>query len=1115
MNGLRMCVRLRRWPMPAIVVAALVVFLFTPCVNAQAVAVASLSGRVADVSSAVIAGAEVRATQTETHLTRSTNTDPQGNYSLSNLPVGPYVLEVKADGFKTYVQSGIVLQVGNNVEMNVTMQIGAVTDSIEVSAGAAMVETKNNSVAQVIDRQRIVDLPLNGRDATQLILVSGAAVTAPGGGPNDLGGSKSFYSSKTISIAGGQANAANYLLDGGDNNDFFSNVNLPFPFPEALQEFSVETSSLPARNGLHPGGVVNAVTKSGTNVLHGDLFEYLRNGGVNARNFFLPTHDNLRRNQFGGDAGGKILKDRMFFFGGYQGTRIRTVIVPGGPAYVPTDAMLHGDFSARASAACQAKGAITVKDPLTNQPFPSNLVPTSRFNSASVKLLNYIPVASDQCGKLTYTVPNPSTEDQAIGRIDYIPSSRHTVFGRYLFTNYKAPAPFDDKNLIVTSQVPGNWQRAQTVTLSDTFTIDANRVNSLHATFSRRRNDRGGDPNMINPTMLGISMFVAVPNDMRIQMTNNGFGIGCGTCSPGHFNINTYQLADDLDIIHGRHQIALGVDLIRSHQNSFAGYLQNGNFTFSNTIVGDTLAAYMLGVLDSSAFAFGQSRGQPTAMRGWYPGLYAQDNFKISQRVSLNFGLRWEPMIFPADYFGRGSTFRMDDLAGNRQSTVYVNAPAGMFYYGDPGVRKSFTDNKITNFSPRLGLVWSRRPDGKETIRVGAAMLYDAPMLYFPQRIMSNPPFVNEIDLLPANTGPFNDPWSKYPGGNPFPGVTPPPKNAVFPTSAFYAIIPDNLKTPYTTNWNVTYQRQVAGNWLASASYIGSKTSHLWISFDYNSPINIPGATAANEQNRRRMSLINPSAGAYIGQMAYADDGANATYNGMLLSLQHRFSAGFTALMNYTWSHCISDGDFSGDLRNAIYQNQFDRRGDRGDCNFDVRQMFNASFVFKSPVTGKGIAGKLLANWQLAPLVRKATNIPLNIASGKDNSLTGEGTDRPNYNPGVPVYNENWGANLQYLNPAAFTANPTGTFGNVGRNTARYPGIFNFDLSLTRTFALKERLNLEARAEGFNIVNHANFTAFTNYAYGGLAGSISATNFGQLTTAADPRILQFALKLHF
>ena len=889
----------------------------------------------------------------------------------------------------------------------------------------------------------------------------------------------------------------------------------PFPFPEALQEFSVETSSLPARNGLHPGGAVNVVTKSGSNSLHGDLFEYLRNGDLNARNFFQPVHDNLKRNQFGGDVGGRIIKDKLFFFGGYQGSRIRTMMVPAGPAYVPTQAMLSGDFRDRASAACQAKGAVAVKDPVTGVPFPNNQIPVSRFNPASLKLQNYIPIATDPCGKLTYTVPNPSTEDQEIARVDYIRSANQTLFGRYFVVDYRAPAPFDVKNLIVTSQIPGNWQRAQTATLGHTYTFNASMVNSFHATFSRRRNNRGGDPGFINAKDLGINMFVAVPNDLRIQMTNNGFGIGCGTCSPGHFNINTFQFADDIDFIRGRHQMAFGVDIIRSQQNSFAGYLQNGNFTFSNTLVGDTLAAYLMGTLDSSAFAFGQSRGQPTAMRGLFPGLYAQDNIRLSRKLSINVGLRWEPMIFPADYFGRGSTFRMEDLIANRTSQVFTNAPAGMMYYGDAGVSRAFTHNQIANFSPRLGLVWSPRGDSRETIRAGAAVLYDAGMLYFPQRIMSNPPFVNEIDLLPSEAGPFNDPWSKYPGGNPFPGTTPPPKNATFPTSAFYAIIPPDLKTTYTTNWNVSYQRQFAGNWLVSASYIGSRTSHLWISYDYNAPISLSGATAANASARRRLTLLNPAAGRYIGQIAYADDGANATYSGALLSLQHRFSHGFTALVNYTWSHCISDGDFSGDLRNAIYQNQFDRRGERGDCNFDIRQIFNASFVVKSPAAGKGWRGRLLGNWQLAPLFRRSTGLPLNITSGKDNSFTGEGTDRPNYNSGVPVYNENWGPTLQYLNPAAFSQNANGTFGNVGRNFARNPNLFSLDASLTRTFALKERLKLEARAEAFNAINHTNFTSYSNYAYGGIAGSISATNFGQFTAAADPRILQFALKLHF
>src|SRR5215813_3493913 len=369
---------------------------------AQAVAVAEVSGAVSDSSGAAIPGAAVKITQTETQLTRSTVSDPQGRYVFPNLPVGPYQLEIDANGFKSYRQAGIVLQVGNNVQVNVVMQIGSMSERVEVTAAASMVETKENTVSQVIDQQRIMELPLNGRQPTQLILLSGAALTTPGGG---MVVSKNYFSSTTISVAGGQANGVNYLLDGGDNNDSFTNVNLPIPFPDALQEFSVQTSSLPARFGLHPGAVVNAVTKSGTNDLHGSLFEFLRNGDLNARNTFAPVHDSLKRNQFGGTLGGRVIKDKLFFFGGYQGTRQRSD-PPQTTSFVPNAAVMNGDFSIIDSAASTG-GCVsgstgrTLKDPTTGQPFPGNQIPVNRFNPQSLNLLKYIPSSSNQCGKLT------------------------------------------------------------------------------------------------------------------------------------------------------------------------------------------------------------------------------------------------------------------------------------------------------------------------------------------------------------------------------------------------------------------------------------------------------------------------------------------------------------------------------------------------------------------------------------------------------------------------------------------------------------------------------------------------------------------------------------------
>src|SRR5713226_502490 len=306
--------------------------LAAPCLFGQATSVVQISGVITDSNGGVIPNARIKARQTDTGLERSTASEPDGSYILSNLPVGPYRLEAAVDGFRTYVQTGIVLQVNTNPVINVTMQVGSLSQEVEVSANATMVETQTNGVSQVIDQRRVVDLPLNGRQPTQLILLSGAAVTAPS---SDMASSKNYPSSTTIPVAGGQANGTYYLLDGGDHNDAFGAINLPLPFPDALQEFSVQTNAIPASYGVRAGAVVNLVTKSGTNEIHGNLFEFLRTGVTNARPFFAARRDNLKRNQFGGTAGGPIVKNRLFVFGGYQGTRLRTA-PPTSTVFVPT-----------------------------------------------------------------------------------------------------------------------------------------------------------------------------------------------------------------------------------------------------------------------------------------------------------------------------------------------------------------------------------------------------------------------------------------------------------------------------------------------------------------------------------------------------------------------------------------------------------------------------------------------------------------------------------------------------------------------------------------------------------------------------------------------------------
>jgi hypothetical protein len=1087
---------------------------------AQAVSVAEATGQVTDPSGSPVPNATVKMIEVARGVSHETSSGPEGRYTLPNLPVGAYRLEASAAGFKSFAQTGIELQVNNHVQLNIGLQLGAVSEVIDVSAGVDMVETQQNAITQVIDQKRMVDLPLNGRQPTQLILISGAAVVAPAG---DMTGSKNYPSSITISVAGGQANGTNYILDGGDNLDTFSNVNLPFPFPDALQEFSIETSALPARNGTQPGGVVNIVTKSGSNQLHGDVFEFLRNGDVNARNFFAATHDSLKRNQFGGTLGGRIIRDKLFFFAGYQGTRNRSN-PPQSSATVPTAAALTGDFSGLESAGCQSNHQVrAIKDPYSGQPFPNAQVPVTLFDPAALKLLSYLPQSSNPCGTVTFGIPTTGDENQEVGRVDYVRSSRHSIFGRYFVTDYRNPGNWNPKDILVTATA-GNLERAQSVTVGDTYAFGPHTVNSFHSTFTRRRDNRGPNQQDINARDLGVNIFTNVPNDLRLTVGSGagGFTVGCGTCSPGHFNVNTFQEADDIDVIRGRHQMAFGVDYIRTQNNLLSGYIQNGNFAFSGQATGDPILDFLTGSLST----FQQSRPQLVSMRATIPALYAQDTIHVTPRLVVNAGVRWEPMLFPHDLYHRGSVFSMADFLAGVHSQVYTNAPAGSLYYGDPGVTENFTRNRWANFSPRLGIVWDPTGSGKQTIRAGAAIMYDSAEVYLAQHLASNPPVVNELDFTVGAPGGFSNPWTtgyNYPGGNPFPGVTPPAKNTPFPAQGLYTVLPQNLHAMSLTQWNVAYQRELAKDWLASVSYLGNKTTHLYSAQELNPGIYTPGQTSVTYKNRLLYKL-NPTDGQYYGDVSVLDDGANASYNAILASVQHRFSHDFTFLANYTWSHCISDYDFTTDLNGTGFLNPYNMKMDRGNCNFDIRHIFNASIVATTTAKGDSLRARLWRNWQVAPLVRAQTGAPLNITTGKDNSMAGTNTitnyDRPNLVMS-DIYTSSWGPTLQYINPAAFAQNAAGTFGSLGRDAARTPGLLSFDASLDRIFAFTERFRLDVRADAFNVINHTNFGAPSQSGVQipgiatGVSAVLNATTFGRITTAGDPRILQFSMKLLF
>lgn len=1077
------------------VYAGILILLSPTVALAQAVANAEIRGVITDASGAVVPEAKVKATQVETSRVSTTVSGTDGSYVLPNLSVGPYKLEVSAPAFSTYVQSGIILQVGNNVQINVALQVGAVTQEISVSANAAMVETADTSMSEVIDQRRIINLPLNGRQATDLIILAGGAAIAPGAAGRFIT-THDYPSAVAVSVSGGQPNANNYLLDGADHRDTHSNVNLPFPFPDALQEFSVQTGGLSARNGLQAGALVNVVTKSGTNQFHGNLFEFVRNGNFNARNFFAPTQDSLRRNQFGGTIGGPIKRDKVFFFGGYQGTRERTA-PPESIAYVPTAAVLKGDFSVLASAACQSAGARTLIDPITKVPFSNNFIDPKYFSAPSMALLKFVPTSSDPCGRLVYSIANPNDENQFVTRGDWQQSSKHSIFGRFFVADLANP-PIFDGNILNTTRA-GLEMRSTAVALGSNWTINPTLINAFHATYSRLAINRGVAEGMPSPVSVGVKMTNIHPGYIDLSVSNH-FSMGGGSNAPSIFHRNQWGFSDDIDWIRNRHHVSFGVVYIPVQMNERNVQRGNGTFGFNGSLSGEALADFMLGRPNS---VIQQSLAE-IGLRQKYIGLYVQDNFKVSRKLNMHFGVRWEPLLPEYDIAKRGNAFSMDAFRQGKKTSVYDNAPPGLLFYGDPGIPRAYANSRYLDFAPRFGLAWDPSGDGKFSVRASYSVFFDTPESFLNRDWANAAPWGNQINLV-APAGGFVEPYAGYPGGNPFPFPYPPAKSSVFPQQGAYMNFPLNITHPYTQKWTLSLQRQLGKDWLVSATYLGDKGTHYRSSNELNPAVYGPGATLANTNQRRVLYKLNAVTGAYYSNITQMDDGVNTNYNGLKLSLQHRFANQFTVLTSYTYSHCLQDAEpLSNRLIGNNYQDPYNRNADYGNCDHDLRQNFTTTFVYESPRFSHRVMNLALGGWQFSFLISTRTGFPFTPSTGTDVSLTGIGNDRLNVvgDPYVKDLNTR-----QWINPKAFVKNSAGAYGNAGYNSLVAPSYFNLDSSLTKSFRITERQRAELRFEFFNVLNHTNFSAPSS--------SYNSATFGIIQRAADPRILQFAAKYAF
>lgn len=1082
----------------------------------------SLVGTVTDSTGAVIPSATIKVTQVGTGLERSAITNVQGYFVIPSLQPSQYRLEVLAPGFRNFTQENITLQADQVLTVNAALQVGAAQQSVTVSTIPPQVDTTTPTLSEVVNQQRMIDMPLNGRNAAALTLLTAGTVTTPAQAV-DQGNTKTFPEGVTISTNGARQSQVSWNLDGGDNQDILTNINQPFPFPDALQEFSVQTSNYSARYGGNAGGVVNVVTKSGTNQFHGDAFEFLRNADLDARNYFASHVDQLKRNQFGGIIGGPIKKDQTFFFFGYQGTIIHNTST--NPATVPTAANEGlgkaypgaGDFSALLNPSGPDNpnpGKVTkIINPATGQQFSyngaPNVIPPGYLDLAALKVASMLPQTTGN-GEIQYFEPLQQTFNEFLARVDHSFSgtgSGNDLFtARYYYDRFVNAAQFSPTNLLTYAD--SSTILSQNALLSEQHTFGHGFLNEVHLSYSRIKSSRlppTGAPSM---TSLGVNIYDGGLNAVQSIQVRNSFSFGDNP--PATSARNDYRLNEDVSWIHGKHSLYFGGSAELDYYDFRNPANVPGIFQFDASLTNWALAAFMIGQLNQ----FTQGMGQYAVIRGKYFGLYAQDDFHANQRLTLNFGLRYDP-FYPVQDHTAVMEFSQAAYYAGTTSTVYTNAPKGMLFPGDPGVPRWGFNGEFSNVSPRFGFAYDVFGNGKTSVRGGVGMFYDSHYAAInPQNTNSITPFSPALVLTKPN-GPFSNPYLGI--TNPFPAPIPAPKNYVFPTPV-EALTYDPTRSftvPLTYDWNLTIEHQLAQHWLLRAGYVASHGSHQQDYIELNPAVYTPGSQLTEQQTRPFQPF------SLIGQM---EEDVNSSYNSLQLALQKRMSHGFTILANYTYSKLLDDKPYNQQViaMNVTVPNVSpipwympNRHSmDYGPGDWDRTQNFVASYVWQLPVLARmnAMTRNIAGGWELTGIANAYTGDPLTILAGKDQSRTALNTDRANPVPGVNPYGGNACSSTafcaNYLNSTAFAMPAIGTFGTAPKGSLRGPGYFDWDMGLFKNFQLPaEHIQIEVRAEFFNVFNRANFNDPTN--------SVASAGFGQIRSASDPRIGQLALKLMF
>ena len=1065
----------------------------------------TVNGRVTDPSDSVVAGAVVTVTEVETSVQRTTVANADGLYTVSGLRPTTYTIKVEARGFRTVARTGITLLANDVATVNLKLELGATSDTVTVEAAASQVDTSTATLRQVVDSARIIDLPLNGRNAATLTTLVAGAVIAPAN-DSDEGATKTFPVAVTVSINGGHGNQTSYSLDGVPNTDFLSNINLPFPMPDALQEFSVQTNNYSAEYGQNVGGVVNIITRSGSNSFHGDAFGFLRNAVFNARNFFSATRDPLKRDQYGASLGGPAIRNKLFFFFGYQGTRIRSQ--QGGlSAFVPTAADLSGDFSAFLSASDPnnpLRRAVPIKDPTTNLPFPGNLIPTSEFDPASIKMTTtWLPPATGN-GLIFYSVPIAQDLGEYTTKEDYNISNSDRLAFRYFRDSFDQPAHLTAGNLITYADYTDYV--VQNALVQETHIFTPNLLNDFRFGVMRETDLRGPPANTPNVKQFGVNIWQGAVPAIESTFSVSGF-FSFGGFPQGYFPRAGFTWADTVRYVHGRHNLSFGGSFERDRLNEFTATNSSGVFAFSGDTTGSALPDFMLGRMRT----FTQGNGYVQANRYSLFSLFAQDTFKVSPRLSLNFGLRWEPSLPWHDKYHEAEAFFPQLYAQGVHSQVYPGLPPGVLVSGDAGMPEDGRRPNWDNISPRVGFAYDLTGNGKTSLRGGVGIFYDSRVPGFANNRQSQATPFSLAVTMTSPVGPFSNPYQGI--TNPFPAPLPPAHDTVFPQPVLiYSWSPSDRLSPITYNANVAVEHQLASSWLVRVAYVGARAIHVNVNVQENPAIYIPGSSLSTDARRAFKGFTS---------MPLASSAGNSWYNAMQTSLEKRLSRGFTLLVNYTWSKSVDNIPLGEDAVTPGVSTVFTmppttpnyQMLDRGPSDFNHASVLSSSYVWHLPDLAhstlflRGVAG----GWELHGIISAQSGGPLTILAGTDRSLTGIGYDKGNMVAGQAPYLGGPCATVapcvNYLNLPAFAAPPTGTFGTLAKGTFTGPGAYDWDTAMAKTFTIKERVKVQFRAEFFNVLNHARFS--------NPSATISAAAFGTIRAAADPRIGQMALKVTF